>query len=177
MPHKGYDVLVEAARRVQGRDTGAAGFEVVVAGEGPERRRLEQAARGTPVRFVGPVEDPTAFLRELDAFVLSSRDEGLPLALLEAMAAGLPCLATDVGDVREALGGVGLVVPHGDADALADGLAALVRDEAGRRTWGSQARSRVADHYSATATSRSTAAVYDAVLRTTGSGRRRYGDA
>lgn len=169
VPHKGYDVLVEAARLLPGPGRSDAPWpqpvDIVVGGDGPDRASLEHAARGTAVRFVGAVEDPGAFLQDLDAFVLPSRDEGLPLALLEAMSAGLACLATDVGDVRKALGGVGLLVPPGNAAALADGLRSLVLDASARRSSGQLARSRVREHYSAEATARATAAVYDGVLR------------
>src|SRR5581483_6078737 len=103
-----------------------AGVEVVIAGDGPERDTLAGLAQGLPVELPGFVQDVPALLAGLDVFCLTSRLEGLPFALLEAMMAGLPCVASDVGDVADALGGAGVVVRPGDVEALAAALARLV---------------------------------------------------
>jgi glycosyltransferase involved in cell wall biosynthesis len=92
------------------------------------------------VRFCGFVGQPSSFLAGLDGFCLSSRREALPLALLEAMAEGLPCVVTDVGDVRTAVGEAALVVPSGDPTVLADALGQLLTDPALRRRLGRRAR-------------------------------------
>jgi glycosyltransferase involved in cell wall biosynthesis len=141
---KGFDLLVEAVRGAVG--DGAA-VEAVVAGEGPELERLRAASEGLPVRFLGWVEDREAFLRSLDVFCLPSRLDGLPFTLLEAMMTGLPCVASDVGDVARALGGTGVVVPPGDPAALGDALAGLAGSVDRRRELGSGALGRDVERY------------------------------
>jgi glycosyltransferase involved in cell wall biosynthesis len=101
-----------------------------IAGDGTERAALEARARelglGSRVEFLGFRTEVAKLLAEADAFVLPSQLEQQPLVLIEAMGAGLPCLATDVGGVADLLGPDGLVVPPGSATALADGLATLL---------------------------------------------------
>ena len=136
---KGLDVLIEAIRelRAHGRPV-----EAVIAGEGRDRRALEERAYGLPVRFVGHCDDVPAFLRSLDVFCLPSRREALSLALLEAVAHGLPCVSTDVGDTREALDGVVSIVPPDDRGALVSACERLLDDVALRRELGAAARRR-----------------------------------
>ena len=136
---KGLDVLLAAVRMLV--QDGAA-VEVVIGGEGRERGSLVGAAEGLPVRFPGFVPDARAFLRGLDVFCLPSRREALPLSLLEAMADGLPCVATDVGDVRAVLAGALALVPPEDHRALAAALRHLVEDEVHRHRLGGLARRR-----------------------------------
>jgi glycosyltransferase involved in cell wall biosynthesis len=157
---KGFDLLIDAVRRI------AAEQEVVAAigGEGIERRALERQAAGAPVELPGVVDDVPAFLNGLDVFCLPSRWEGLPFALLEAMMAGLPCVAADVGDVASALGDTGMVVPPEDVDALVQALKALVASRPERHRLGSAARARAREHYSAEAMVRSTMRVYAEAL-------------
>jgi glycosyltransferase involved in cell wall biosynthesis len=102
-----------------------------------------------PVEFRGFVRDVPAFLRELDLFCLPSRREALPLALLEAMAAGLPCVATDVGDIRAAVGDAVLLVPPEDDRALAAALDSLLGDPERRVALGRRARQRAVSHLDA----------------------------
>jgi glycosyltransferase involved in cell wall biosynthesis len=136
---KGFDVLLDAVRLLTPR---SPAFEVVVGGEGRNGAALHAAAAGLPVTFAGFVEDTRGFLRGLDVFCLSSRREAMPLVLLEAMSEGLPCVATDVGDVRTAVGDAAVVVPPGDAGALAAALRPLVEDRALGRDLGVRARRR-----------------------------------
>lgn len=125
-PVKGFDLLIEAFAAIAPDHPGA---RLVLCGDGSERGALaaQAAARGVAERvefagFLGP-EGLRAQYRAADLFVLSSRSEGFPIALLEAMATGLPFVAADVGGVREiATEGTGLCVPPEDAGALADGL-------------------------------------------------------
>jgi glycosyltransferase involved in cell wall biosynthesis len=136
---KGFDVLIDALATLPG-------VSAVVAGDGPERDALLQRARDRSVadRFVVVpwTSDIGPFLRSLDAFVLPSRYEGLPLVLLEAMATGAPVVAADVGAVSEAIlpGESGLLVPPDDAPALAAGIGQLLDDSEARERLGAQAR-------------------------------------
>jgi glycosyltransferase involved in cell wall biosynthesis len=104
---------------------------LVIVGDGPDRPALEALARelgvAAAVNFRGPTDAPELAYRDFDLFALSSDTEQMPLAVLEAMASGLPVTATDVGDVAEMLAPENrpFVVP-GDAVALADSLARLV---------------------------------------------------
>jgi glycosyltransferase involved in cell wall biosynthesis len=117
---------------------------LVVAGDGPERAACEDTARRLGVaercRFLGTRDDVATVLAALDVFALSSDTEGLPVAVLEAMAVARPVVATDVGAVREVVqpDETGLLVRAGDEIELAGALAALLSDprrahEMGRR--------------------------------------------
>lgn len=147
-PEKGVDVLLDAwalARR-----QGVVGTLCLV-GEGPERPALERRARDHgilgAVRFAGPAADVVPWLGAADAFVLPSRLEGLSVALLEAMASGLPAIAADVGGTRAAAGGAAVLVPPEDPRALAEALAAVLSDPAGAEALGEAARRRVLSRY------------------------------
>ena len=128
VPLKGHEHLLQAAALLLARGTG---FELWIAGDGPERAALEARAAelrlGGRVRFLGTV--PHAALlemyrrREADCVVLPSLVEGLSVALVEAMAYGVPTVATTVGGVPELLGGgAGVLVPPSDPGALAAAL-------------------------------------------------------
>ncbi|RBY82901.1 glycosyltransferase [Geodermatophilus sp. TF02-6] len=171
---KGFDVLVEAVRRLT--DRGAA-LEVVVGGEGRDAGRLRAAAAGLPVTFAGFVTDVRGFLAGLDLFCLSSRREALPLVLLEAMAEGLPCVATDVGDVAAAVGPHAVVVPPDDPQALTDALGGLLADPVARAELGRRARRRAEAAFDADLMARRTLAVLAraAGVPPTGAGKAREG--
>jgi glycosyltransferase involved in cell wall biosynthesis len=101
------------------------------------------------IHLLGRRNDVDALLHASDIFVLPSYREGMPVSLLEAMATGLPSVATDVRGCREAIGrDAGLLTAPRDADALAITLATLVDDVALRETLGRRARDRVVDHFS-----------------------------
>jgi glycosyltransferase involved in cell wall biosynthesis len=130
VPLKGFDVLLEAFSRAAKSEDRS---RLLVAGEGPDRRALQEQAKGLGlegrVRFLGPVDDLGPYMSMADAFVLSSRFEGLPLVLLEALAAGCPVIATRVGDVETVLGeGTGLLVAAGEAEPLATAILRLSGD-------------------------------------------------
>ncbi|MBV9921861.1 MAG: glycosyltransferase, partial [Pseudonocardia sp.] len=124
---------------------------LLVAGDGPERARLEAETRGRRVRWLGVVDDPSGVLRAADVFVLPSEAEGLSNALLEAGATGLGLLVTDVGGAREVVddGESGVVVPAGDLGALSDALKRLVGDGELRQRLGRGARQRTIEQFSA----------------------------
>ncbi|MGY1812680.1 glycosyltransferase [Blastococcus sp. SYSU D00820] len=159
---KGFDVLLEVVRRLAG--DGVA-LEVVVGGAGRDEQPLRAAAVGLPVAFAGFVTDVPGFLAGLDVFCLPSRHEALPLALLEAMAAGLPCVATDVGDVAVAVGDDAVVVPPEDPAALAAALRDLLAEPGRRVELGRRARRRAERALDADLMAARTYAVLDRVRR------------
>jgi glycosyltransferase involved in cell wall biosynthesis len=129
--------LLEAAARVPGD------WQLHVVGAGPDRAALEPLASDR-ITFAGVRNDVPALLAGASAFVLSSRSEGLPISVIEAMAAGLPVIASDVGGLRELVedGVTGFLVPAGDVDGLAEALARIVGDPELRRTLGDAGRAR-----------------------------------
>jgi glycosyltransferase involved in cell wall biosynthesis len=143
-PVKDLGTLLDAAARA-GRDTRV---QVVVVGDGPVRKDLEAraAALGIAprVRFLGQRDDARTWLAGCDLYVNSSISEGVSLTILEAMAAGLPVIATKVGGTPEVVNETcGRLVPARDAGGLAAEIVALARDPAGRATLGRAARQRV----------------------------------
>lgn len=167
-PMKGLSYLLEALGRL--RESGSPSLRLDIGGEGSERERLETQARQLGlegwVRFLGPISPdamPT-FYQSLDALVLPSvSDEGLPLVVLEAMACGLPVVATDVGGTREAVrsGVDGWVVPPRDPEALASALlAALQMPPQDYRIRSQEARARVCESFSLQAQAANVLAVY-----------------
>jgi glycosyltransferase involved in cell wall biosynthesis len=132
-----------------------AGFGVLWS-RGRDGAELARRGRDLPVRWHGFVSDVPAFLGELDLFCLPSRREAMPLALLEAMAAGLPCIATDVGAVRASVGDAAVVVPPADPAALAAALAELLADPDRRQELGRRARAHAVEHFDADVMARRT---------------------
>ena len=108
---------------------------VLIAGEGPLQKTLEKEAEGLAlsrhIRFVGPRSDMNEILKVIDIYVLPSLWEGLPLVILEAMAAQKPIVATDVGGNSEVIQHSvnGMLVPPGRPDLLADQICALLKNE------------------------------------------------
>lgn len=172
---KGLDVLLHAVAQV--RLTWPDVRFLIAGGLGtrPEQvafnAELQQLGRelGTSdcVRFLGPNSSIPALLELSDVFALPSRSEGLSNALLEAMAAGLPCIATSVGGNPELIedGVTGLLVPSEDPHALAGGLMALLRDAELRERLGTAGRARVLEHFSIEAMVARVTAGYAQVLR------------
>ena len=153
---KGWDVLARAAPRVREHVPGAA---FVVIGEGPERAALERLAGGS-VCFAGARDDAAALLSAFDVLAVPSRYEGLPLAPIEAMHAGIPVVAADVPGLREVVGEAGLLVAPEAPEALAAALERLAGDEALRTSLGVQARARAGERFSVGRMAAETAAVY-----------------
>lgn len=120
-------------------------------GGGPElertRRQLTALGLQDRVRLRGDDPSVPGVLAESAVFVLATHAEGLPIAILEAMRAGLPIVASDVGAVGEAISGVGTLVPPASPAALADALRTLLLDPALRVERGAAARARYAAHY------------------------------
>ena len=119
------------------------------------------------VRFLGIRADVADILRASDVFVLSSRWEGNPLSVMEAMAAGLPVVSTAVGGVPELVqeGATGRLVPSEDAGALARALQALVDDPAHRAAMGAAARRHAVAHFDIRHTVRGYEQLYESLLK------------
>jgi glycosyltransferase involved in cell wall biosynthesis len=158
---KGFDVLL-AALALLTRE--GVPVEVELAGTGPELARLRRLAEGLPATLPGFVDDRDAFLAGLDVFCLPSRWEGLPFALLEAMMAGLPCVASDVGDIAAALGPAGVVVPPERPGDLAAALRELVESPQRRRELGTAAQERARERHSVEGMVADTVALYEELL-------------
>jgi glycosyltransferase involved in cell wall biosynthesis len=122
-------------------------YRATLVGEGPERAAVAAEARRLAagrVQLVGARRDIRELLASADLFVLSSRSEGLPISVLEAMAAGLPVVATDVGGLSELVvdGETGILVPAADPKALAEAVERLLLDPELRRRFGTASRRR-----------------------------------
>jgi glycosyltransferase involved in cell wall biosynthesis len=142
-----------------------AGAELVLVGDGPQRGPVERAiaAAGITARvhLLGLRRDVPRLLRALDVFALSSRWEGLPRVVPQAMAAGLPVVATRVGAVEDAVldGETGVLVAPGDPAALAARLLELARDPRRALVMGERGRDR-AEEFSAQSMTRQLEALY-----------------
>jgi glycosyltransferase involved in cell wall biosynthesis len=166
-PEKGVDVFLDAVPLVLERMPEA---RLAVVGSGPSEPDLR--ARAAPLladerfaflSFEPPVE---RHLNAIDVFVLASRREGLPIGPLEAMACGVPQVATAVGGTPEAVTAeTGVLVPPSDPDALADGIVALLRDPQRRERAAAASRARHAAEFDLRRTVAATAALYDEVTR------------
>jgi glycosyltransferase involved in cell wall biosynthesis len=130
-------------------------LQLVFVGDGDQRGRLERAIRALPdawrerVHLLGAVEDLAPVLADLEALLSTSRAEGLPVALIEAAAAGLPAVATRVGGVPELVADERTGYLGESVDELAYGLARLLEDPAGARAMGRRARIRAQARHSA----------------------------
>jgi glycosyltransferase involved in cell wall biosynthesis len=148
-PEKGAATLLDAWPAIQANIPDAM---LLIAGDGSDRAALEARAGARPdVRFLGAVRDPLPYLQAADCYTLPSCSEGLPNALVEALATGLPCVATMIGGSTEVLdhGRLGWLVPPGDASALAAAiLEALRLDPAERKRRGAAGRAYVQEQYS-----------------------------
>lgn len=127
--------------------------QLVVVGGGPRDRELRALATdlglGDAVHFTGVLSDVAAVLPALDVSCLSSVHEGVPMAVIESMASGIPVVATDCGAMRDLIvdGAQGFLVSVGDAAALADRLRRLAGDQDLRRRMGAAGRRHVVEHH------------------------------
>lgn len=166
-PVKGYDVLIGALAyvRAHGGDSSPP-VEVTIAGDGAERAALAaQLARARlhNVRLTGFTEDPKRFLAGLHLYVQPSRSEGLCIAAHEAMQAGLPVVASAVGELPHSVrdGLTGLVVPPGDTTALGQALSFLISRPEALEAMGRAARARTLRQFSPAAFAQAGAAVME----------------
>jgi glycosyltransferase involved in cell wall biosynthesis len=154
-PQKRLEELFAALRRA--RDLGLGSSWVLRVAGGPDgdnhdyAATLRQSTGDLPVEWAGEVADMEAFLRELDLFLMISEPAGCPNASLEAMAAGLPLVVTDVGGAREQVEDRvnGRLVPRGDVEALAGAIVEAAGDAALRSLWGYASWQRARERFSA----------------------------
>ena len=181
VPRKGHRVLIDAMALARGQQdkaaqAAAAGgrLHCLIAGAGPLAAELAGAARELgrqdDMRILGRLEEPRDLLWALDLFVMPSLNEGLGVAALEAMACGLPVVASAVGGLREVVedGVSGLLVAPGDPGELANALISLVHAAEWRAALGAAARQRVIEKFSMRAMARGTAEVYATLLERRG---------
>ncbi len=163
---KNRQTLLDAAARLSDIEE----LRVLVVGSGPEKEallaRADELGLSGRVLFLGQRLDVPDLLAASDIFVLSSDWEGLPITILEAMTSGVPCVATAVGGVPEALtdGVTGVTVEPGRPGALADGIRALARDAELRARMAAAARDEFERRFRADQMVRQTEALYDMVL-------------
>jgi glycosyltransferase involved in cell wall biosynthesis len=144
--------------------------ELYVVGDGPERANLESEIAdlglASAIHITGMQSDTRAWLSRFHAFVMSSIREGQPMALLEAMACGLPIVATRVGAIPETIasGSEGLLVEPGDLEGLASAMETLLSDEKKRKELGANALRRCRNEFSIQASCDRHSSVYRAVL-------------
>ena len=168
---KGHDVLIRAAAELR-RDF--PGAQVQIAGEILDQdyflelqNLIRELGLGDRVIFAGGVSDLCGFLGGADLFVLPSRSEGFSNAIVEAMAAGLPVVASDVGGNAEAVldGKTGRIVPPDDADALAAAMRQFLADPEMACQMGAAGRARVAERFTSDAMIGQVTAAYRRLLR------------
>lgn len=165
---KQLDVLLRAFAGLAPKLPSSA--QLLIVGDGQERRQLEDMAAELRIRqrvkFVGSVLNVKAYLQASDVFVLPSRNEGLPVALLEAMACNLPCVASATGGVLDVIRpeANGLTVPPGDVHALQNALETLWSHPSTADQLGRQARLDVCRGYSMECTAQKFLQLYHGVL-------------
>jgi glycosyltransferase involved in cell wall biosynthesis len=160
---KGFDLLLRAMRDVEAAT-------LVLIGDGEDRMQLQELATRLGVAgrtiWAGWSDDVRAHVRSFDVFVLPSRFEGFPLAVLEALLAKKPVVATDVGSVGEAVitGETGFLVPPDDVDALAAAIRQLLADDQLQHRMGERGRQLVLSRFTAAQMARSFSELYGELL-------------
>jgi glycosyltransferase involved in cell wall biosynthesis len=143
---KQHELFVDAAKTLAARDRSAV---FLIAGDGERRAELEADVRAAGltdrVRFLGWRRDLPALYAATDVFVLTSRNEGTPVALIEAMASGVPGVSTNVGGVRDVIANqeMGVLVPVDQPEGLAPAVERLFADPAARAAMGGRGRAHV----------------------------------
>jgi sugar transferase (PEP-CTERM/EpsH1 system associated) len=164
---KDHATAIRTFERVLGRRAGA---RLVLVGEGPERDKIQQLVRDRNlsgrVHFLGLRTDIPALLAAADLFLLTSISEGIPVTLIEAMAAGLPIVSTRVGGVSEVVddGQTGLLAPSGEDAALSERILELASNREMCREMGQRGRERAAAHFAEKRMHAGYARLYDEML-------------
>jgi len=177
-PRKGHVHLLDAIAMVRSSGAAATNVRCFIAGDGSLRgdlaNRAKRSALAGFVHLLGPIDDPRGLLCALDVFAFPSLAEGLGVAVLEAMACGLPVAASAAGGIREAVEHerTGLLCAPGDSAALAAAITRLATSELDRRVMGAASRRRVEGCFALSTMARSTLALYRRCLaKRTGSGK------
>ncbi|MBN2184247.1 MAG: glycosyltransferase [Candidatus Krumholzibacteriota bacterium] len=174
---KNQSLFLKIARRVADSPGDGRHVRFVIFGDGPERKNLESLHAGLHldgiVSMPGFTREPWKTLPLFDIFLLPSLIEGTPLALLEAMSCGVPCIASDVGDVGTALSGAGIVLESEDEEGFFKQVLSLIDDPQKRLLLGRQARSRVEKDYDIAPWGERIKEIYEAVLGENRSDKRR----
>jgi glycosyltransferase involved in cell wall biosynthesis len=139
---KGVEVLLRTFERI-------SGAYLLIIGDGPKREEWQSLANNDRIRWAGFRRDVHALLPGCDVFVLASFEDAFPTVLLEAMAAGVPVVASRVGGIPEITDEV--LVPPGDADALAEAIEGLLTNDDRRHAMSETARARARERFSTTA--------------------------
>jgi glycosyltransferase involved in cell wall biosynthesis len=164
---KGVDIFLRAAAQVLAE---LPSTKFVVVGEGPDRDKLESLIDELKIRdnvsTLGRRDDMPSVYASLDIMVSASRQEGLPMAILEGMASGLPLIATPVGAVPTVIsdGRTGVMVPPADPTLLASAILTLLKNPVQRERLGSAARKLIEDEFSASRMTADYLRVYEEAL-------------
>lgn len=168
---KDYPTLLQAFARLLEIHNAPASLRLVLVGDGPQRQECMQLAENLSIGsqqvwFPGDRQDIDEWMRAMDVFVLPSIGEGISNTILEAMASGLPVVASRVGGNPELIqdGGNGTLFPVGDQEALAQALLLYSQDAQSRERAGKSARQRIEQNFIIERMARSYEAVYDKVL-------------
>ncbi|HEY2091392.1 MAG TPA: glycosyltransferase family 4 protein [Thermoanaerobaculia bacterium] len=153
---KGVEVLLRAFERIDDA-------YLLIIGDGPKREEWQALAKNDRIRWAGFRRDVHALLPACDLFVLASFDDAFPTVLLEAMAAGLPIVASRVGGIPEITDEV--LVPPGDAEALGAAIRELLADDGRRRAMSESARARARERFSTAAWIARLEEIYSRVLQ------------
>lgn len=170
---KGIELLLEAMVKVHSKLPEA---RLEVAGTGPEmealRKRAADAGLSTSITFLGWERELRRVMRRWAAYVQPSIEDGMPVAMLEAMAEGLPIIGTTVGGIPEAVENDvdGCLVAKGDSSGLADRILRLLNDQAFRRSAGERTRRRVHEQFSSERFGQRMHDIYQEMLRPAASG-------
>jgi glycosyltransferase involved in cell wall biosynthesis len=172
---KGVDLFLRAAAQVL---VAVPQTRFVVVGEGPDREKLERLMDELKIResveMLGHREEMASLYASLDVMVSSSRQEGLPMAILEGMGSGLALVATAVGEVATVVvdGRTGVLVPAENAELLAAGIVELLRDPERRKRLGDAARQLIEEEYSAARMTKDYLGVYEEAIAAVKQGRK-----
>jgi len=168
VPEKGFDVLIKAIKHLS--DSGISNVHVAIAGKGMQREALEKLAESlnlkSKIHFLGYVKDISSVYSVADIFVSSSRRSAFDLTILEALSAGLPIVATDVGGNREAIDDAGIIVEPANPKALAEAIRKLIRDKRLRKELSLKARKRFEERFHVKSMAYSYVQVWNEIVKT-----------
>ncbi len=167
-PIKGHVFLIDALEIIREKDEN---FIAILIGEGKTRKKLEeyviQKKLESKILFLGSETNISNILAISDIFVLASLWEGLPASIMEAMASGLPVVATDVGGISEIVvnNGTGLLVPPQNSEATAKAIVTLLSDSCRAKNMGKMGRERIKENFTVEKMVKETEDLYDELIR------------